>query len=58
MALISSLKVLYLNFCPDLFGHMGIWFDKKAKFSFKIYDITTWETNKSGSSKKLFYLLQ
>ena len=49
MALISSLKLLYLNFCPDLFVRMGIWFDKKAKVSFKIYDVTTWETSKSGS---------
>ena len=49
MALISSLKLLYLNFCPDLFVRMGIWFDKKAKVSFKIYDVTTWEASKSGS---------
>ena len=28
-----------------LFGHVGKRFDKKAKESFKIHDVTTWETN-------------
>ena len=39
----KSLK--YLNFCPDVFGNVVIRLDKKAKINFKIYDVTTWETN-------------
>ena len=35
----------YLYFCPDLFGHVGKWFDQKAKIKFKIHDVTGWETN-------------
>ena len=41
--------LLYLKnaFCSILvtFGHVGKWFDKKAKVDFKIYDVTNWETN-------------
>ena len=39
----KSLK--YLNICPDIFGLVVKRFDKKAKINFKIYDVTTWETN-------------
>ena len=35
----------YLNFCPDIFGSVGKWLDKKAKNNSKIYDVTDWETN-------------
>ena len=41
--LFSFLK--YLHFCPDVFGHVGKRLDKKAKINFKVYDVTTWETN-------------
>ena len=30
---------------PDLFGQVGKRFDKKAMVDFKIYDVTTWQTN-------------
>ena len=39
----------YLNFCPGFFGSVGKWFDKKAKVSFKIYDVIIWETNNSNT---------
>ena len=42
------LKVFVLrifNFLPDFFGQVGKCFDKKAMVDFKIYDVTTWETN-------------
>ena len=32
-------------FCSDVFGHVGKRLDKKAKFNFKVYDITNWQTN-------------
>ena len=35
----------YLNFCPDVFGHVGKRLDKKAEVNFKIYDVTDWITN-------------
>ena len=35
----------YLNFCPEHFGYVEKWLDKKAKINFKIYNITNWETN-------------
>ena len=41
MLFISSWKLFFLkifNFCPDFFGHVGIWLDKKAKVNCKIYD--------------------
>ena len=41
--LFSFLK--YLHFCPDVYGHVGKRLDKKAKINFKVYDVTTWETN-------------
>ena len=31
-----------LNFCPDFCTNAGTWLDKKAKFNFKIYDVTDW----------------
>ena len=31
-----------LHVYPDFFGHVGTWLDKKAKFNFKIYDVTDW----------------
>ena len=36
----------YFSFCPEFFNHVGKWLDKKAKVSFKIYDVTTWEISK------------
>ena len=33
------LLLRYLNFCPDFFGHVGKWLDKKTKVNFKIYII-------------------
>ena len=39
----------YLNFCPGFFRSVGKWFDKKAKVSFKIYDVIIWETNNSNT---------
>ena len=38
-------KLRYLNFCPDFIDHVRKQLDKKAKVDFKIYDVTTWETN-------------
>ena len=38
-------KRFLFYFCSDFFGHVGKWFDKKAKVDFKIYDVTNWETN-------------
>ena len=35
----------YLNFCPNVFGHVGKRLDKKASVNFKIYEVTIWETN-------------
>ena len=35
----------YLNFLSWLFGHVEKQLDEKYKVNFKIYDITTWETN-------------
>ena len=32
----------YLNFCPDVFGHVEKWLDKKVKVNLKIYDVSTW----------------
>ena len=34
----------YLRFCPDIFDHIGIWLHKKANVSFRIHNVTTWET--------------
>ena len=50
-SLISPKKLFsfcrYLDFWPDFFGHVGERLDKKAKISFKTYDVTNkqWETN-------------
>ena len=30
---------------PDFFGYIGKWPDKKAKVTFKIYDVIYWEPN-------------
>ena len=30
----------YLSFCPEHFGYVEKWLDKKAKINFKIYDVT------------------
>ena len=38
------LKPLFIHkifkFCTDFLGHVGKWFDKKAKVNFKNYDVT------------------
>ena len=51
MLFISSWNLLsfkrYLNSCPDCFGHVRKWLDKKAKVNFKIYNVIAWETNNS-----------
>ena len=31
------------KFCPDLFGHLGKRFVKKAQFNLKFYDVINWE---------------
>ena len=35
----------FLNFCPDIFDHLGKRLDEKAEINFKIYDPFYWETN-------------
>ena len=37
------LFVKYLDFCPDYLGHVGKWFDKKAKVIFIFCDINNWK---------------
>ena len=48
-AFISSLKLFlllrYLNFCPEILGHIGKRLDKKVKVNFKIFDVINVETN-------------
>ena len=43
------LKALFIpkmfKFSSKIFGHAGKRLDQKAKFSFKVYDITDWITN-------------
>ena len=39
----------YLNFCPDFFGHVGKWLDKKAKVNLKTHNAINWETNKCNT---------
>ena len=43
------LKALFVvkifNFCPDFFGHVGKWLDKKTEIIFKIYDVINWKAN-------------
>ena len=34
-----------LTFCPNFFGNVGKWVDKKAKVNSKIYDFINWKTN-------------
>ena len=34
-----------LNFCSDIFCHVGKQLDMKKKVNLKIYNITVWETN-------------
>ena len=52
MFFVSSKKLLlflrYLNFCPDLFGHMRKWLDKN------IYDFTIWLTNNCNAHILLY----
>ena len=45
----SFLFLRYLNFCPDIFGHVRKRLDKKAKVNFKIYGVINWETNNCNS---------
>ena len=37
--------IKHLNFCLDVFTLVGRSPNKKARKNFKIYDVTTWETN-------------
>ena len=39
------LFLIYLNFCPDFFGHVEKWLDQKAKANLKIYGVIKWEAN-------------
>ena len=39
----------YLNFCPEFFGHLGNWLDKKAKADFKTCDAINCEANNSNT---------
>ena len=32
----------YLNFCPDIFGHVVKRLDQKPKVYLKVYDVTAW----------------
>ena len=34
----------YLDFCPDCFGYVGKWLDKKGRFRFSICDVIYWGT--------------
>ena len=43
LKVISTLKIF--KSCADFFGHVGRRLDKRAKVSFKIYDITKLVTN-------------
>ena len=49
MLFISPYKLLsflrYLDFCPNIFGHVGKRLDKKAEVNFKFYDVTDRKTN-------------
>ena len=38
-----------LNFCPDFFGYVEKWLDKKDLVNFEISDIINWETNNSNT---------
>ena len=40
---------LHLHFCPDFFDYVGKRLDKKAKVSFKLYNVTEWKTNNYNS---------
>ena len=37
----AFLVVRYSNFCPDVFGHVGKWIDKKTKVNFKMNGVPT-----------------
>ena len=41
----ALLFLKYLDFCPDVFVHVGKRVDKKVKVNFRIYDVTDWEKN-------------
>ena len=34
----------YLHICPDIYGYLRKWLDKKTKVNFKMYDVTNWNT--------------
>ena len=38
-------SLLLYYFCPDFFGRVEKWLDKKAKITFKSYDVIDWEAN-------------
>ena len=45
--MLKDLFVLNIfEFWSRIFGHIGKGFDKKAKVSFKIYDVTSWIKNR------------
>ena len=41
--------IRYLYFCPDIFGHVEKRLDKRAKVTFKIYDVINWEINNNNT---------
>ena len=43
LKVLSILKIF--KFLPWQFSRVEKWLDQKDKVNFKIYDITTWETN-------------
>ena len=43
LKVLSILKIF--KFLPQQFSHVEKWLGQKDKVNFKIYDITTWETN-------------
>ena len=48
--MLKELSVLQLlKFLSRLFDHAAKKLDNKAKVNFKVYDITTWETNNYNS---------
>ena len=46
---LTLLKTLFFSkifkVFPDFFGYVGKWLNKKAKVTFKIYDVIYWEPN-------------
>ena len=43
---LKIIKRLFVSILSWFFSHIGKQLNKKTKVSFKIYDITNWETNK------------